>query len=146
MLDDVEVGRLLPEFGMDLRAPRIQLENAVLARVREDGRVGRAVPIVGRKADAHEAYAKRGRPGLIERSTRVLYDPSRSHLLTVRGFAVRSILVNQVVFHVVHEISAANDRDVLSIENAFCIIARFAYKCGVSLKRSPRDFPGRRAA
>src|SRR5580658_8450385 len=111
MLDDVEVAGLLTEVRVYLRAPFTQLEESVLASAREDRRVGRALPIPRRKTDPDKANEQTGSTCLVKRSPGVLHDPARSRLLPIRTLAIRSVCMDQIVFHVQYQINTiAHDR------------------------------------
>ncbi|MNE68453.1 hypothetical protein D3C80_1641180 [compost metagenome] len=104
MLDDVEVARLLAQARVHLRAPGAELEDAVLARAREDRRIRRAFAVVGRKAHAHKAHRYARGARLVDRGPGPGNQLARPDLLAVGGLAVRAFVVYQVVHHVEHEI------------------------------------------
>src|SRR5688572_27986840 len=83
MLDDVEVGWLLPKVRMHLRTPFAELEDAVLAGIREDRRISRTLAVVRRETHSDESDAKAGRPRLVNGAARILNDVARPGLLAV---------------------------------------------------------------
>src|SRR5690606_32293808 len=99
MFHDIEVARLLAQVGMHLGAPLTQLENAILARTRENRRIGWTLAVIGRKPNPDKTYVQAGGPRLADGVACVFHDLAATHLLAVPGLAIGAIGMDEVIFH-----------------------------------------------